>query len=283
MAALLIPLKMERSGLLRLKNIENLLALIGSPFMSLYRAIESLGRFFIFNAKLAPLAFKKPFRSREIFFEIERIGIHSGAIIVLTAIFMGLVQAIQIYQGFHRFNMENMMGYTIFYALGKELAPVVAALMVTSRAISSMAAELGTMRVTEQIDAIDTLAVDSKKYLVIPKIIAATIALPILTAAFNVVANISSYAIATVALDINPTSYVTTIRQYAEFSDFVTGLIKAAVFGFLISSIGTYCGYHAYGGARGVGRATTAAVVASSVVILIADYFLASLFIFLGY
>jgi phospholipid/cholesterol/gamma-HCH transport system permease protein len=179
--------------------------------------------------------------------------------------------------------MENMMGYTIFYALGKELAPVIGALMVTSRAISSMAAELGTMRVTEQIDAIDTLAVDSKKYLVIPKIIAATIALPVLAALFNLVANVSSFGIATVALDINPTSYLNTIKQYSEFSDFMTGLVKASVFGFLISSIGAYFGYHASGGARGVGVATTKAVVASSVTVLVADYFLASLFIVLGF
>ncbi len=266
-----------------LDSIERFLALIGAPFMLLYGLAVKMGEFCIFNAKLTVLAVKRPFRFKEIFYEIERIGVGSGSIIILTAIFMGLVQAIQIYQGFHKFGMENMMGYTIFYALGKELAPVIAALMVTSRAVSSMAAELGTMRVTEQIDAIDTLAVDSKKYLVIPKIIAATIALPVLTAVFNVVANVSSYVIATTALDINPTSYLDTIRQYAEFGDYITGLVKAGVFGFLISSIGTYFGYHASGGARGVGQATTIAVVAASVTILVADYFLASLFILFGY
>jgi len=265
------------------EHVENTLALIGKPFVSAYYAINGLGKFCIFNAQLLPILFKKPIRIKEIFYEIERIGINSSAIIILTAIFIGLVQAIQIYQGFHKFGMESMMGYTIFYALGKELAPVIAALMVTSRAVSSMAAELGTMRVTEQIDAIDTLAVDSRKYLVIPKIIAATVALPVLTAVFNIVANVSSFAISVVALDINPTSYMNTIKQYAEFSDYMTGLVKAGVFGFLISSIGTYCGYHASGGARGVGRATTVAVVAASVTILVADYFLASLFIILGY
>ncbi len=266
-----------------LASVEKILALIGAPFVYLFSMSVKLGEFCVFNIKLTGLSLKRPFRFKEIFYETERIGINSGSIIILTAIFMGLVQAIQIYQGFHKFGMENMMGYTIFYALGKELAPVIAALMVTSRAVSSMAAELGTMRVTEQIDAIDTLAVDSRKYLVIPKIIAATIALPVLTAIFNVVANISSYAIAVMALDINPTSYLNTIKQYAEFSDYMTGLVKAGVFGFLISSIGTYCGYHASGGARGVGQATTVAVVASSVTILVADYFLASLFILIGY
>lgn len=263
--------------------VERVLVFIGTPFMFLFGAVSRFGHFFIFNFRLVPLAIKPPLRAKEIFYEIERIGINSGGIIVLTAVFIGLVQAIQIYQGFHKFGMENMMGYTIFYALGKELAPVIGALMVTSRAISSMAAELGTMRVTEQIDAIDTLAVDSKKYLVIPKIIAATVALPVLAALFNLVANISSFGIATVALDINPTSYLNTIKQYSEFSDFMTGLVKASVFGFLISSIGAYFGYHASGGARGVGVATTKAVVASSVTVLVADYFLASLFIVLGF
>lgn len=266
-----------------LRVVESALAFIGSPFMKIYNGVSEVGRFCIFNIKLLPMTLQKPYRIKEIFYEIGRIGVDSGSIIVLTAMFMGLVEAIQIYQGFHKFGIDNMMGYTIFYALGKELAPVVAALMVTSRAVSSMAAELGTMRVTEQIDAIDTLAVDSKKYLVIPKIVAGTVALPILAAIFNVVANVSSFAIAVIALDINPTSYLTTIEQYAEFSDFMTGLVKAGVFGFLISSIGAYCGYHASGGARGVGQATTTAVVASSVIILVADYFLASLFILLGY
>jgi len=265
------------------RGIESFLALIGSPFVRGYYAISGLGRFVLFYLSLAPSVIRAPLRTKEMFMEIERIGINSGSIILLTAVFMGLVQAIQIYQGFHRFGMENMMGYTIFYALGKELAPVVAALMVTSRAISSMAAELGTMRVTEQIDAIETLAVNSKKLLIVPKVLAATVALPILTALFNVAANISSFAIAVVALDINPTSYMTTITQYAEFSDFLTGLVKAGVFGFLISSIGAYFGYHASGGAKGVGVATTSAVVVSSVTILVADYFLASFFIFLGF
>ena len=264
-------------------GIERGLAAIGSPFLSAYKNVGALGEFCLFNIRLIPMLFQRPFRVKEIFYEIERIGVNSGSIIVLTAVFMGLVQAIQIYQGFHRFGMENMMGDTIFYALGKGLAPVVAALMVTSRAVSSMAAELGTMRVTEQIDAIDTLAVDSKKYLVIPKIIAATLALPILTAVFNVCANLASFAIATTALDVNPTSYLTTIKQYAEFGDFMTGLMKAGVFGFLISSIGAYCGYHASGGARGVGQATTVAVVASSVTILVADYFLTSFLVAFGY
>ncbi len=260
--------------------IEKLLAAIGAPVIYFWRSIEGLGAFFVFNAKLLPLVFTKPFRLREIMNQIEVIGIKSIGIIVLTATFIGMVQAIQMYQGFHKFGIENMMGYTIFYALGKELAPVVAGLMVTSRAISAMSAELGTMRVSEQIDAIDTLAVDSRKLLIIPKIIAAMISLPILTIIFNIVANIGSYATAVFILDVNGTSYINAITQYAEFRDYAEGIAKAAVFGFLIGSIGTYFGFHTKGGARGVGMATTITVVTSSVIILVADYFLGVMFLF---
>lgn len=261
--------------------IQDFLSLLGRPIIYLWSLIEGLGAFVIFNAKLSYLVFKKPFRVREIISQIEIIGIKSIGIITLTAIFIGMVQAIQMYQGFHKFGIENMMGYTIFYALGKELAPVVAGLMVTSRAISAMSAELGTMRVTEQIDAIDTLAIDSKKLLVIPKIIAVTLSLPVLTVLFNIIANLASYGTAVFVLDVNGVSYINAISQYAEYRDYAEGIVKSAVFGFLIGSIGTYFGYHTKGGARGVGLSTTATVVSSSVIILVADYFLGVLFLFL--
>lgn len=263
--------------------IERFLSAIGRPVLMLVAAVERFGSFVLFSAKLFPHFFTRPYRITEAARQAEIIGIKSLGIIVLTSVFIGMVQAIQIYQGFHKFGMEGMMGYTIFYAIGKELGPVVAALMVTSRAVSAMAAELGTMRVTEQIDAIETLAVDSKKLLIIPRIIAATLCLPILVIIFDVCSNLASYFIAVVTLDINPTSYTDTITQYAEFADFGTGLIKAAVFGFLISLIGSYCGYHTSGGARGVGISTTMAVVLASVTVLMADYFLASFFIYIGW
>jgi len=132
-------------------------------------------------------------------------------------------------------------------------------LMLTSRAISAMAAELGTMRVTEQIDAIETLAVDSKKYLIIPRILATTVSLPLLVITFDFVGNVSAYLISTKALGVNPVAYQNTIQQFLEFSDIGTGVLKALVFGFLVSSIGSYLGYIAKGGARGVGIATTSA------------------------
>jgi len=263
--------------------IENFFARIGAPFVRMYEKIGDFGKFVEFQFALIPLYFKRPHRIREFFLQMDSIGIGTLGVILLTALFTGMVEAIQLYHGFHQFNAENFMGYTIFVSISRELGPVFAALMLTSRAISAMAAELGTMRVTEQIDAIETLAVDSKKYLIIPRILATTISLPLLVIVFDFVGNVSAYLISTEALGVNPVSYQNMIQQYLEFADIGTGVLKAFVFGFLISSIGTYLGYIARGGARGVGQATTAAVVYSAITIFAANYFLSSLFLFLDW
>ncbi|WP_456453083.1 MlaE family ABC transporter permease, partial [Hydrogenimonas sp.] len=259
--------------------LENFFAWIGRPFVKLYEGIGAFGEFIVFQLGLVPLYFKRPWRVREFFQQMDGIGIGTLGVILLTALFTGMVEAIQLYHGFHRFNAENFMGYTIFVSISRELGPVFAALMLTSRAVSAMAAELGTMRVTEQIDAIETLAVDSKKYLIIPRILATTLSLPLLVIAFDFVGNLSAYLISTEALGVNPVAYRNTITQYLQFADIGTGIIKAFVFGFLVSSIGTYLGYVARGGARGVGQATTAAVVYSAITIFAANYFLSSLFL----
>ncbi len=256
---------------------------LGLPFVALFRAIEKFGSFILFELKLLPLYFTPPYRFKETLKQIEVIGVGSFWVIALTAIFTGLVEAIQLYHGFHKFGAESFMGYTIFVSISKELGPVFGALMLVSRAISAMTAELGTMRVTEQIDAIDTLAVDSKKYLLIPRIIATTISTPILVIIFVFLGNVSAYLISTYALGVNPTEYKDTITTYLEFSDIGTGVIKAVVFGFLISIIGTYIGYFTRGGARGVGLATTKAVVYAAMTVFAANYFLSSLFLFLDW
>jgi phospholipid/cholesterol/gamma-HCH transport system permease protein len=263
--------------------IETFFAALGLPFVHLYRRLADFGKFIEFQVGLMPLYFKPPYRIREFFQQMDGIGVGTLGVVLLTALFTGMVEAIQLYHGFHRFSAENFMGYTIFVSISRELGPVFAALMLISRAISAMAAELGTMRVTEQIDAIETLAVDSKKYLIIPRILATTISLPLLVITFDFVGNISAYLISTQALGVNPVAYQNTIEQYLEFSDIGTGIIKAFVFGFLVSSIGSYLGYIARGGARGVGLATTSAVVYSAVTIFAANYFLSSLFLFLDW
>ncbi|NPA30061.1 MAG: ABC transporter permease [Epsilonproteobacteria bacterium] len=263
--------------------IENLFGWLGAPFVRLYRSMEGFGAFLLFQMRLLPLFFMPPFRIGEFFRQVSVIGIGTFGVIFLTGLFTGMVEAIQLYHGFHRFNAENFMGYTIFVSISRELGPVFASLMLISRAVSAMAAELGTMRVTEQIDAIETLAVDSKKYLIIPRILAATISLPILVVIFDFVGNMSAYLISTQALGVNPVAYQNTITQHLQFSDIGTGILKAAVFGFLVSSIGTYVGYMTRGGARGVGRATTVAVVYAAITIFAANYFLSSLFLFLDW
>lgn len=256
---------------------------IGAFFIDIYRSSEGFGRFFIFHAKLCKSYFTKPYRIKEILFHIDSIGIKSIPLIALVAIFTGLVVSIQLYTGFHDFGAEGFMGYTIFISVTKELAPVFGVLMVISRAISSMAAEIGTMRVTEQIDAIDTLGVDSKKLLIIPRIIATTISLPILVIMFDFLANISAYFISTNALGINANIYLNIISTHLVLSDILSGVIKAVFFGFIISSIGTYIGYFAHGGARGVGRATTVAVVYSAISIFVMNYFLSTIFLVIGW
>ena len=263
--------------------MEQVLYYLGLPFVRFFKVLENFGAFVIFQIKLIPLFFKPPYRIKETLQQMEVIGVGSFFVIALTAVFTGLVEAIQLYHGFHKFGAESFMGYTIFVSISKELGPVFGALMLVSRAVSAMTAELGTMRVTEQIDAIDTLAVDSKKYLIVPRVVATTISTPILVIIFVFLGNVAAYLISTIALGLNPTEYKKTITTYLEFSDIGTGIIKAVVFGYLISIIGTYIGYFTRGGARGVGLSTTKSVVYAAMTVFAANYFLSSLFLYLDW
>ena len=263
--------------------IERFFAGIGSPVVKSLGLFDKLGVFILFQIRVFPLLVTTFSRTKLLFKQIEIIGIGTVGVVMLTAMFTGMVEAIQLYNGFHDFGVENFMGYTIFVSISKELGPVFASLMLISRAVSAMAAELGTMRVTEQIDAIETLGVDSKKYLIVPRIVATTLSLPMLVLVFDFVAITSAYYISTLVLDINPVAYQDTIMRLGTFSDIGSGLIKATVFGLIVSSIGTYMGYFTSGGARGVGQATIHAVVYSAVAIFVANYFLSSLFLFIGW
>jgi len=263
--------------------IERIFIGIGRPFVRTTFYLNDFGLFLLFQLRVFFLLFKPPYRLNLILQHIEIIGIGSIGVVVLTAIFTGMVESIQLYKGFHDFGVENFIGYTIFVSITKELGPVFASLMLISRSVSAMAAELGTMRVSEQIDAIETLGVDAKAYLIIPRIIATTFSLPLLVLIFDFVAIYSAYLISTLVLDINPNAYQETILRLGHISDIGSGLIKAIIFGVLISSIGTYMGYFTKGGARGVGQATIKAVVFSAVSIFVANYFLSSFFLFLGW
>ena len=263
--------------------MEALFAFIGTPFVNFMKKMESFGAFVIFQLKLFPLMFKRPWRVKQIFEQTEVVGVGTFGVIFLTALFLGLIEAVQLYQGFSKFGAESFMGYTIFISISRELAPLLAGLMVTAQAISSMSAELGTMRVTEQIDAIETLAVDSKKYLLIPRIVATTIAVPLLVLAFDFISNFSAFLMAWLTLDMNPVVYQDSIKQLLHFSDIGTGVIKGLMYGYLIGTIGAYVGYNTTGGAKGVGIATTRAVVLASVTIFIADLFISIIFLALDW
>jgi phospholipid/cholesterol/gamma-HCH transport system permease protein len=263
--------------------IENFFATIGKIYFWFLDIVKNWGRFALFEVHILPLYFRRPWRIREILQQMVIVGVGSSGVIIFTGIFTGMVEAVQLYQGFHEFGAENMMGYPIVLSIFRELGPVFAGLMVTSRAISAMAAELGTMRVTEQIDALDTLAVNSKQYLIIPRVVATTISLPILILVFDAMGAASAYLVSIYALGINEIEYTQTINMYLDLSDIYTGVSKGFIFGFLISAIGTYIGYNARGGARGVGQATTNAVVLGAMTVFVMDYFLSSFFLIMGW
>jgi phospholipid/cholesterol/gamma-HCH transport system permease protein len=264
--------------------IENFFFNIGSIVLKTFDLfIVTLGKFSLFQLEVFKLLFKRPFRIKETLFQIETIGMNAFLVIFLTAFFTGMVEAVELYSAFHKFGIEQYMGYTIFLSVCKELGPVFATLMVISRSVSAIAAELGTMKVTEQIDALDVMAVNSKQYLIVPRILGMLISLPILILMFDTIANIGAYIVSIYILDINATSYLNTIKQMAEFKDFIQGVVKGVVFAYLISAIATYVGYNTTGGAKGVGRSTTTAVVVASITVFIADYIVASMFLFFGW
>lgn len=264
-----------------MKVLENIFASVGSPIVRLYLLFEGFGKFIIFQVTLLMHFYTVFQRLRVTAQQVETIGYGTLGVVTLTALFTGMVEAIQLYDGFHQFGVENFMGYTIFASITKELGPVFASLMLISRAISAMAAELGTMRVTEQIDAIDILGIDSRYYLIIPRIVATMISLPLLVLWFDMVAVGSAYGISTFVLEVNPTAYQETLTKLGEMSDVFSGVLKGFIFAYLVSAIGTYIGYHTEGGARGVGRSTISAVVYSAISIFIANYFISSLLLFL--
>ncbi|MDP1785684.1 MAG: ABC transporter permease [Sulfuricurvum sp.] len=263
--------------------MEKILGLVGRPFLTMLETIEHFGVFILFQIKLLPLYLHVMKRPKIVLTQIDIIGFGCLGVVTLTALFTGMVEAIQLYSGLHQFGIESFIGYTIFLSITKELGPVFASLMLISRSISAMAAELGTMRVSEQIDAIDILGVNSKEYLITPRIVATVISLPLLVIWFDFIAIGSAYFISTNVLGINPIAYQETLMRLGEFDDIMTGVIKAAVFGFIVSSIGSYIGYHTSGGARGVGESTINAVVYSAVAIFITNYFLSSLFLYLDW
>src|SRR5450755_2692596 len=232
------------------------------------------GRIAIFTAETVAGIFYPPFYGRLVLQQVMRIGYYSLPVVGLTAFFTGSVLALQIYVGSNRYGAETFVPQIVVLGITRELGPVIAALMVTGRVAASVAAEIGTMRVTEQIDALTTLSTNPIKYLVVPRLIAAVITMPLLVAIADSLGVFGGYVIATRSLGFVGSVYLKNSVDFVTREDVMSGLIKAAVFGFIIAMMGCYHGFHSRGGARGVGTATTNAVVAASVLVLAANYIL---------
>ena len=221
-------------------------------------------------------AFTPPIKLRNIFKQMEFVGVQSLFVVVLTGTFTGMVMALQSYNALKRFGAESLVGPTVALSMARELGPVLTGLMVTGRAGSAMATELGTMRVTEQIDALYTMAVNPVKHLVVPRIIAGVFMFPLLTVITDFVGVVGGYMVGVRLLGINPGVYIGRTIDFVQVNDIFIGLEKSIVFGLIMSLVACFNGFYTTGGAEGVGRAATSSVVMASVLILVSDYLLSS-------
>ena len=209
--------------------------------------------------------------------QMHFVGVKSLSIVILTGLFSGLALALQSYIGFSRVGAEDFIGLVVTLGMTRELAPVLTGLMTAGRAGSAMTAEIGTMRISEQIDALKTLRINPLQYLVVPRLVASTIILPFLTIFAMVCGVIGAYTFCINVLGLSSETFFSTIEEGVAIADIIGGLFKSACFGFLSAWIGTYNGYHTRGGARGVGSATTETVVTGSILVLIANYILSAI------
>jgi phospholipid/cholesterol/gamma-HCH transport system permease protein len=220
---------------------------------------------------------RPPFEGREWLKQMVRVGVDSIPVVFLTAMFTGMVLALQTYNGFQRVHAESFVGSVVALAMLRELSPVLVGLMVTGRVGSSIAAEIGTMRVTEQIDALKALATDPVQYLFVPRVIAGITMLPLLVLLGDALGIYGGYLVGVKLMNSNPIIYEENTYQFLKMNDIWSGLIKAGVFGLILTLTGCVRGYYTTGGAEGVGRATTNAVVSASLIILLTDFFLTKL------
>ncbi|HEX6441477.1 MAG TPA: ABC transporter permease [Stellaceae bacterium] len=251
------------------------LASIGALFLAFLAAV---GRLAAFAGQSLAGVVTPPFYPRLVLRQVIDIGYFSLPVVGLTALFTGMVLALQSYTGFSRFNAESAVATVVVLSVTRELGPVIAGLMVAGRVGAAMAAEIGTMRVTDQIDALTTLSTDPLRYLVLPRLVAGLIALPFLVLVADIIGVFGGFLVGAYKLNFNPVSYLIQTGEHLETMDVVSGLIKAAVFGFVITLMGCYHGYQSRGGAAGVGQATTHAVVSASILILVLDYVLTAVF-----
>ena len=250
----------------------------------LYSAVESLGSILVnviedigglsqLFVQVAKLTVRPPYRIMNLFLQLDFVGVGSIFIVALNGVFSGMVFAQQSARAFEMFNAESLVGPTVALTITRELAPVFTALMVTMRAGSAMCTELGTMRVTEQIDALETMAVNPIQYLLVPRVLAGLIMVPLLTLVFDLTGLLGGYFVSVVVKGLSAGSFITRTQQWLDPDDIAEGLIKGAVFGLFVMLVACYKGYGASGGAKGVGTATTQAMVTSALGIFILDYF----------
>jgi phospholipid/cholesterol/gamma-HCH transport system permease protein len=247
---------------------------IGRRFISFF---EQTGVWFDALWRTMVWAFRRPFDVREWFRQMVRLGVDSIPVVFLTTMFTGMVLALQTFAGFQRVHAEQFVASVVSLAMLRELAPVLVGLMVTGRVGSSMAAEIGTMRVTEQIDALKALATEPIQYLFVPRVLAGIIMLPFLCILGDALGIYGGYLVAVKLLKTNPVVYKQNTFQFLAMNDVYSGLIKASIFGLILTLTGCVRGYNTSGGAEGVGRATTNAVVSASLIILLSDFFLTKL------
>ncbi len=242
------------------------------------RACREVGALALFAAEAVSHIFRPPLHGRQFLRHFIEVAYFSLPVVALTALFTGMVLALQSYTGFARFNAQSAVASVVALSVTRELGPVLAGLMVAGRIGAAMAAELGTMRVTDQIDALRTLSTDPMKYLVAPRILATTLALPLLVVVADILGVMGGYLIGTFKLGFVSAAFLDSIWDVLQVMDVVSGLVKAAVFGFVIGLMGCWCGYNSRGGAQGVGLATTSAVVVASILILALDYMVTEAF-----
>lgn len=240
-------------------------------------ASAQVGQVSLFSFQILRWVIRPPLRLRAIFEQMQEIGYNSVPVVAITALSTGGVLALQSYIGFKRFGAESMVGTVVALSMTRELGPVLTGIMVAGRAGAAMAAELGTMKVTEQIDALYTLSANPVKYLIVPRFIAAVLMLPVLAVVSDVVGILGGAIIGVGSLGANPIVYMKKTFEFMELNDIYSGLFKSMIFGAIIAVICCFQGFNTEGGAEGVGKATTRSVVLSSILILIVDYILTAL------
>ncbi len=238
----------------------------------LISTVEDVGGLSTLLAQVAKLAVRRPFRVLNLFNQLDFVGVGSIFIVALNGVFSGMVFAQQSARAFEMFNAESLVGPTVALTITRELAPVFTALMVTMRAGSAMCTELGTMRVTEQIDALETMAVNPIQYLLVPRVLAGLIMVPLLTLVFDLTGLLGGYFVSVVVKGLSAGSFISRTQQWLDPEDISEGLIKGAVFGLFVALVACFKGYYAHGGAKGVGSATTQAMVLSALGIFMLDY-----------